>query len=563
MVVDAPNWAIDYLAKVKIKYNPQFNFKLIYCHPRDIQDDSIETQEKIKWFEDEVVSFNPDIIHFEYFRTAAILMHKLPFLVNYKTILTHHNQKQKVLKMEDWTMLGISHIVTHTDKAKNFLIDKCGQPKQRVTQIRHGINLKEFEYNDIEPKIPKVGYVGRVVPWKGLKEIARACKELGYQILFMGKQDKPEYWNEIVNEGLYDVFDFSYYDCSNEDRIKAYHEMTCYVGNSEDWYEEGTLPYLEAMASGVPVITTPNGVAAEITKHNDNGLVVNFGDYEGLKNAIGKMMTDSELRQKCRKNAWDSVKNMPEQLMAYEYQKLYYKVLNEDKILVSIIIPIKDRVEQLEKILNSLKLQIYKNFEVVVCDDCSNPYITEGEQPIISWKDERILHTVISHSVEELRTKFNFPIKYINTHHIGYGLAKARNMGVIEACGELLLFCDSRLKPDETSIKRFVDEYKKEKELKKWYFGNKGTGKASFVENFSAVNRDKFINFGMFNEEIDKYGGMSQEVRTRWIAQGGEFEYLDDAYAEQILKASKNNTRRQDIVDMKFKLYKMYGNKRY
>jgi glycosyltransferase involved in cell wall biosynthesis len=556
LVVDSKGWAIDHLAQVKVKYNQHINFKVIYLHPRDIQDDTPEASDRLELFEHEVKEFEPDIIHFEYFRTAGILMNKLPFLTQYKTILTHHNQKQKVLKQENWIMQGITYLVTHTQKARKYLIEKCEQPRERVFQIRHGIDLTEFTYSNEEPEEPRVGYVGRIVPWKGLKEIALACKELRYKILFMGKQDKPAYWDEILKEGLEDVFDFSYYNCPDEERKNAYRNMTIYVGNSEDWYEEGTLPYLEAMASGVPVVTTLNGVADELAKDQENSLVVNFKDYVGLKYQIKKLMEDKELRQKLRSNAWDTVKNLPEQKMALEYGKLYYKLHFESSPIVSVIIPIRDRVEQLEKILDSLKLQTYKNFEVIICDDNSKLLKVEDSN---LGKNTSLGLSVIHNLVLKSKNKYNFPIKYINTHCEGYGLAKARNMGVIEAQGELLLFCDSRLKPDENAIKEFVNEYKKNPELKKWYFGNKSTGKVSFVENFSAINREHFITFGMFNEEIDKYGGMSQEVRTRWYLQGGEFEYIDTARAEQLMKATKDSKRRQDIIDMKFKLYKMYN----
>ena len=82
-----------------------------------------------------------------------------------------------------------------------------------IKVINHGIDLEEFYYEGIEPKERKVGYVGRIVPWKGLKEIARACKELGYKLQVMGRQDKPAYWNEIVLEGSDKVIDYSFFNC--------------------------------------------------------------------------------------------------------------------------------------------------------------------------------------------------------------------------------------------------------------------------------------------------------------------------------------------------------------
>ena len=151
-----------------------------------------------------------------------------------------------------------------------------------------------------------IGYAGRITPWKGLKEIAECCYELGYKVKFMGHQDKVDYWNTISEEAK-SVIDFEYMDCTDAERLDYYRSLTCYVGNSEDGLEEGTLEYLEAMACGVPVITTPSGIARELAVNDENCLLVPFNDKDALKVAIKRMVEDKELRQKCREKAWEVV----------------------------------------------------------------------------------------------------------------------------------------------------------------------------------------------------------------------------------------------------------------
>lgn len=92
---------------------------------------------------------------------------------------------------------------------------------------------------------------------------------------------------------------------------------------------------------------------------------------------------------------------------------------------------------------------------------------------------------------------------------------------------------------------------------KAWLFGNKGTGKLTFVENFSFIRRDSFIRAGMCNERIDRYGGMSQELRTRFLSQGFDLQYVDNAKATQIGGSHLSTKRRADIVASKLKLFKM------
>lgn len=133
----------------------------------------------------------------------------------------------------------------------------------------------------------------------------------------------------------------------------------------------------------------------------------------------------------------------------------------------------------------------------------------------------------------------------------------ARNMGVIDADGKYIMFLDSRLKPANEAIELFVSRLKNGE--KKWYFGDKGSQKTNFVENFSAISREHFIEAGMCNERVTGYGGMSQELRERFSAQGFELKYCEEIKAEQLMSAHKDTERRNQIIEMKNLVYKLYG----
>ena len=388
-----------------------------------------------------------------------------------------------------------------------------------VETIHYGIDLEFFAYSDKEPEEPMIGYVGRVVPWKGLKQVAEIAEELGYKLQMMGKPDKMDYWNEVPKDSLR----FDYMDCEDSERANAYHSMTIYVGNSQDDYEEGTLPYLEAMACGVPIVTTPSGMAKDLVQDEINALVVPFQDKEALKMQIQRAMEDADLRKKLRKNGWNTVKNLPEEKMSWEYSKLFWKVAFPEKELVSVIIPTTfDRSEQVNKILQSLINQTYQPVEaIIVWDEV--------------WASNIKLGIPAMSSVDDLALENNFTVKHIVTDKAGYNLAMARNLGAIEAQGKYLMFCDSRLEPQEESVFMFMTAMEAINGGKYWMFGDKGSQKKSFVENFSFIKRDEFMKFGMMNERIDSYGGMSQEIRTRWVKQGGQLEYIETAKAKELM----------------------------
>ncbi len=379
---------------------------------------------------------------------------------------------------------------------------------------------------------------------KGITQVAQACKELGYKFLLVGRPSKPEYMENVLFIGEENLE--LHQEVDEAELKELYRDTAIHVCNSEDNFESGTLPILEAMASGVPVLTRNIGLVPDI--YDGENMVVRAGkkdDVEDLKMEIKNLMEDRERRLKIREAGWNTVKGLNSWRMAKMYAQLYTEVLHPLNPLVSVITATYDRKQQVSEIVEALKKQTHKNIEFVVCDDNS----TDGTEEL----------------VKELRKEVKFPIKYISTKQEGYNLAMARNLGVIEADGEFLMFLDSRLSPEPNAIEEFIrglcgEEFDVEADSgdrKIWTFGDKGHGKRSFVENFSCIRRNLFIRGGMFNERINRYGGMSQELRSRFQAQGFKLVYVEEAKAKEILRAQKMSKKRKDITEMKNLLWKM------
>jgi len=517
-IPDLP-WSIGQLCNYIRKYNPQIEWKLIYCPPRDIEDHLEEIRQAIK---------DVDIVDFQYWNVAWQLCEKIPELKDKKKILTYHTMPNK--QMDKWK--DFDALVVKTNAYYNTLNQLY---PLRVRKIENVPDFDYFEWiEDYSPKEMAVGYAGRVVPWKGLKEIARACYELGYPLYIMGKLDKLDYWNGIPKEHK-DNMRYDFYQCPDEQRLNFFKSIALYVGNSEPDHEGGTLPFLEALACGVPVVTTPNGMAADIVEDERDVLLFEYGNYEQMKEKIKRAMEDLELRKKLRNNGWQAVKRFTPQYLAKEYEKLYNSVMFPDQSCVSVIIPATyDREDLVRKIIDALSEQTHKNIEAVVVWD-------EVE------KREIIFDAKIT-------------VKQIYTEREGYNLAMARNLGVVEAIGDILVFCDSRFCPDKNAVKNFVDAIMAD-EKKIWFFGEKGGGKKSFVENFSAIRRKHLIMAGMFNERIDVWGGASQELRTRYREQDFKLEYLPSAKATEMRSSKMTPQKRKDMIRAKLLNYKLFGDK--
>ena len=147
---------------------------------------------------------------------------------------------------------------------------------------------------------------------------------------------------------------------------------------------------------------------------------------------------------------------------------------------------------------------------------------------------------------------------YVNTYDTEhYGLAKARNMGVMEALGSILLFLDDRFTLQSGALEQIA-----QCPDNKWMWGRKmskgiASTKRAFIENFSLIKKRDFVNGGMFNERMNVYGGLSQITREQYDKKV-QFLYDDAPGAIEQIRATRENKKRE-IWRAKEIIRKLYG----
>lgn len=514
-VSDKVGTAIDRLCRGVAPYHDNLDYVVCDVHPKRPDDRQLR--------EFEQAALSADVIDFQYFRTAEMLLDRYEWLKDKKLVLTHNNPYSIYENQwERYSAVVANNQTMHKDLEAHL--------QRSVEHIPLAVETEQWQFNhDWQPSKRVLMVANRIESKKGIAEVARACAEIGYPFVLVGNVSDRNYFHEVLSAG-----NVEFHENVTDDQLRdLYYQSSVLVCNSIDNFESGTLPILEAMLCGTPVLTRRVGHVPDL----DNGENLRINEYESndveaLKKHLADMLSDVKRLEAQRQSAWNTAKNFNMERRAWLYQRLYRSLLPGTP--VSVIMPVCERPDVMRKAMNAIAEQDYANLELVVVDD--DPRHIEN-------------HLITS----RFRSTVSFPVRYIDSSGEDYGLARARNLGIINATGDILVFCDERMVMEPDCVSRFVDNLVPNV----WLYGDKSTAKKDFVENLSCIRRQDIIKFGMFNERINRYGGMSQELRSRAKLQGLETRYIAEAKAIPGAKSSNRNRKRLDIIAMKNTLFKM------
>ena len=510
-ISDKTGTAIDRLCKVVEPYHKNIEYVVIDVHPKRPDATQLARVEQ--------ECRTADVIDYQYFRTAEALRSRYDWLKDIPSVLTHNNPYS--IKESDWN--SYQAVIGNN---KSITADLQKITSSRVEHIPIVVDPFFWQFNE-NYKFNKsvIMVANRIESKKGILPVALACKKLGIKMQLVGAISQPDYFREIIDTG---VVHFAQ-ECTDEELRAMYYEAGVHVCNSIDNFESGTMPILESIYCGVSVITRKIGHVPDFA---DDSIVINDHDSEDvdhLVDIIDKLLCDTKKLENMRQQAWYSIKHMNPERRAYMYQRLYRELLDDEP--VSVIVPVAGKEEVTRENLTAIANQTYKNVEIIVIGDGE----VDQKKNIMDFAD-----TV------------SIPVRYIRLGGKGYNLAKARNMGVVQATSDILVFADQRMILEPDCIETFVKNIKPNT----WLYGNKGV-KKEFVENLSCIYRNDFVRFGMFNERINMYGGLSQETRVRARHQGINIEFIENAKATPRGKSSNKRIKKYEIMQMKNMLFKI------
>jgi 1,2-diacylglycerol 3-alpha-glucosyltransferase len=281
---------------------------------------------------------------------------RLPVVHTYHTIYedyTHYLTRFKALDKRaksfarTYTKVAcntVEQVVVPTEKTKDLLMTY--RVYKDITVVPTGIDLHKFDRNkypveDIEELRKQYGikpeekiliYIGRVSQEKNIEEIIQAMPEYmktrdNVRVVIVGSGPALEGLEELVKQlGLENRFVFT--GAQPWDNIGLYYQLgNVFISASKS--ETQGLTYIEAMASGLPVVAREDKCLEDILEEGYNGY--SFKDMQEFYHGLDQVLF-LDRKTDYNGNATQKVLKYSTQEFASHMEKVYEQVSSRDRV---------------------------------------------------------------------------------------------------------------------------------------------------------------------------------------------------------------------------------------
>jgi glycosyltransferase involved in cell wall biosynthesis len=307
-----------------------------------------------KHLEDEIIRESPDVIHtFDYAQWhsyAALKAASRLVVPSALTVFDVHSMiprpwyKQAPMRMLDrmagrMVLCRADAVLVRAPNLVPFLL-KMGVKKERLFVTPSGVRPEALEPADGSIFIQKYGvtgrpivlYLGRLHPLKGLTHLFRAAplvvKEFPTAVFVLVGEGEEGFKNQLVKIAKQHgferniVFTGPIYDF--REKMSAY--ASCDVFVLPSGYEGTSQAIFEAMAQGKPIVSTRRGGIPFQVEDGVEGLLVDYGDEQGLAHSILRLLKEEETAREMGRRARRKVEGFTYPVLAKQVEEIYFQL---------------------------------------------------------------------------------------------------------------------------------------------------------------------------------------------------------------------------------------------
>jgi glycosyltransferase involved in cell wall biosynthesis len=247
----------------------------------------------------------------------------------------HRGLPLQLRRMVNRTLQQANVLITLSSQWRDFYVRECELAPSQVVVLPNPVRLPvRIPDRSTRSKIQFL-HLGKLGKGKGSYDLLEAFAALPddlrrrSRLVLAGNGDVDELrrlaapLNEAVGDGAVErVRVLSWISTDERDRLLA--ESDVFVLPS---YVEGVpMSLLEAMAAGLPAITTPVGGIPDVFTHGREGLMVTPGDRTQLTNAMAELIRDKDARLAAGQRAQERARSHDIHTYAQSLAEIYQRI---------------------------------------------------------------------------------------------------------------------------------------------------------------------------------------------------------------------------------------------
>lgn len=238
-----------------------------------------------------------------------------------------------------WVLKNVQ-LIAISDYTKEKILEIM--PKLKIDVITPGFDLDFWSGDSVASEEilrlkPYILSVGALKPRKGYHNsikafaiVAKKFEKLNY--LIVGQSEESDYVRElkkIIKENGLEKRVFFIGGLDDNALLRFYRNAELFILTpvEENHHFEGFgIVFLEAAASGLPIVATYKSGATSATKDGYNSILVPQNDPQKTADAIIKIFSDSELRNRLKNNGYEWIKEFSWGKIITGYNNIYSKI---------------------------------------------------------------------------------------------------------------------------------------------------------------------------------------------------------------------------------------------